>query len=209
MPIRNCENHGYFRGEECECGQEGEIVIPEDKLKPLGKIVSGALRHFPTDIGVSLDQDGWADLDQLLEAIGSRRRYDWLEKEDLIALVETDEKGRYEIEDNKIRATYGHTIDVSPDLPKKVPPEELYYGSSEEEAGRVEEIGLKPVNKNKVHLSEKSETALEVARASIDTPVLIVVKAKEAYEDGLDIRKAAKSLWVSEEISPEYLEIKK
>ncbi|PTD94586.1 RNA 2'-phosphotransferase [archaeon SCG-AAA382B04] len=208
MPVKKCESHGYYRGETCECGEDGELIIPDNKLKPLGKIVSGALRHFPKDIGVNLDQNGWADLDQLLEAISSRSRYDWLTKDDLIALVETDKKGRYEIEDNKIRATYGHTVDVSPDLPKKEPPEELYYGSSEEEAGRVEEIGLKPVNKNKVHLSEESESALEVAQASIDNPVLIVVKAKDVYKENVDIRKAAKSLWVAPEIPPEFLEIK-
>ncbi len=205
MHIGRCPSHGYYRGNSCECGSEGETLIFEGKIKPLGKIVSGALRHFPDDIGVSLDSKGWADIEDLLRAIGRRSRYGWLEKEHIVALVVTDEKGRYEIRNGKIRATYGHTVDVEPDLPKSTPPDELYYGSSHEEAGRIEDIGLVPSDKNKVHLSESSKTAIEVASSSTEDPVLIVVRARKAQKEDIDIRKAAKHLWVADKIPPKYL----
>ncbi len=209
MPIKICPTHGYYRGEECECGEEGKVIVSDNKLKPLGKIVSGALRHFPKDIGVSLDENGWASLNNLYNAISKRNRYDWLEKKHIKALVETDEKGRYELRDGEIRATYGHTVNVKPDLPNKEAPKELYYGSSEEEAGRIEEIGLKPVNKTQVHLSENSKDALEVAESSIDEPVLVVVKAKDAQNNGVEIKKAAKKIWLTDKVPPKYIEVRK
>ncbi|OKY77618.1 MAG: RNA:NAD 2'-phosphotransferase KptA [Candidatus Methanohalarchaeum thermophilum] len=207
MNIKKCGTHGYYRGNKCECGEEGEKVLSENKTRSLGKIVSGALRHFPKDIGINLDENGWTSLDELYEAIKTRNKYDWLEKDHLRVLVETDEKGRYEIENGKIRATYGHTVDVRPDLPSKKVEGKLYFGSSKEEAGRIVEIGLKPAEKTRVHLSESKKSALEVAMSSTDNPVLIEVHAESAQEDGIEILKAAKELWVADEIPPEYLEI--
>ncbi|OUJ19212.1 RNA:NAD 2'-phosphotransferase KptA [Methanonatronarchaeum thermophilum] len=182
--------------------------MSEDKVTALGKIVSGSLRHFPRDIGVELDDDGWASLDNLYSSISRRNRYNWLEKQHIEVLVQTDEKGRYEIRDGEIRATYGHTVDVDPELPMVEAPEELYYGSSEEEAGRVLEIGLKPADKVKVHLSEEKESALQVASSSTDNPILIIVRSREAQVSDVDIRKAAKGVWVADEIPPAYLEVK-
>ncbi|WGI17541.1 RNA 2'-phosphotransferase [Methanonatronarchaeum sp. AMET-Sl] len=181
--------------------------MSEERATALGKIVSGSLRHFPKDIGVELDGNGWASLDGLYKAISRRGRYSWLDKEHIEVLVQTDEKGRYELEDGEIRATYGHTVDVEPDLPITEPPEELYYGSSEEEAGRVLEIGLKPADKVKVHLSEEKESALQVASSSTDNPILIIVRSREAQVNGVDIRKAAEGVWVADEVPPAFIEV--
>jgi len=182
--------------------------MSEERVSALGKIVSGSLRHFPNDIGVELDSDGWASLERLYKCISRRSRYGWLDKEHIKVLVDTDEKGRYEIQDGLIRATYGHTVDVDPELPVSKAPEELYYGSSEEEAGRVLEIGLQPADKVKVHLSEDEESALQVASSSTDHPILITVRSREAQVAGVDIRKAAEGVWVADEIPPAYLEVR-
>src|SRR6056297_2910743 len=107
--IRKCKEHGYFRGDGCsECGNEGRYVLDDDREERLGRFVSGALRHFPADVGLEMDQQGWVDLAFLYDAM--KKRYRWATMERLISLVESDKKERYEIDDSFIRARYGHSV---------------------------------------------------------------------------------------------------
>ncbi|RQD84495.1 RNA 2'-phosphotransferase, partial [Methanosalsum natronophilum] len=109
--IRKCSDDGYFRGEVCPyCKNKGKFVLDSEKEQRIGKFVSGVLRHFPNDVGLSMDKEGWVDFDGFLDA--TKKRYKWAKKESLISLVESDEKQRYEIISNKIRARYGHSVNV-------------------------------------------------------------------------------------------------
>ena len=47
--LKNCSQHGPFRGEECPvCGEEGKFLMSEDELNSVGRILAGVLRHFPS-----------------------------------------------------------------------------------------------------------------------------------------------------------------
>ena len=59
----------------------------------------------------------------------------------------------------------------------------LYYGTSEEEADRILEIGLKPVNQHYVHLSKSIEEAVKVACIRTEHPVIIEVDARKAQRE--------------------------
>lgn len=202
--IKKCPNHGYFRGEACQCGESGSLILDDDQTERLGRFISGALRHFPDDLGLAMNQHGWVDVDVLCDAM--KTRYKWSNKEKLFSIIESDEKGRYEIAGRKIRARYGHSVEVDLDFPENTLPE-LYYGASREEVDILLEKGIRPIKQRYVHLSTSSEKALEVASIHTDDPVLIIIDANEAQNEGVAMLSATETIVLSEEIPPQYLRL--
>lgn len=201
--IRFCSEHGFYRGERCKCGEKGELILDREKVEKLGRFVSGILRHFPDKFGLSIDKNGWVNLESLSRVV--RRRYRWANIWILKALVYSDEKQRYELKNDKIRARYGHSIDVElSDMPESED-DVLYYGTNEEEAHRMMEIGIKPVNQKFVHLSTTIEKSREVASLRTGTPIVLEVDAKMAREDGIKIIKANKLIALAKEIPAKYI----
>ncbi|MDF1556713.1 MAG: RNA 2'-phosphotransferase [ANME-2 cluster archaeon] len=202
--IRKCPKHGYFRGEVCHCGEEGKYVLDTERTERMGRFISGGLRHFPDDLGLGMNQHGWVDIDVLIDVMMTR--YPWASENRLIGLVESDVKERYQIDGNKIRARYGHSIDVDMDFPENDLPE-LFYGVSQEEADMIMEIGIRPVRQRYVHMSTTYEKAVEAASVHTEDPVIFKVDAFTAMNDGIVMMKANELIVLSEEIPPEYLEV--
>lgn len=202
--IKKCQNHGFFRGETCACGEAGTLMLNDEQTERLGRFISGALRHFPDDLGLAMNQHGWVDVDVLVDAM--RTRYKWSNKEKLFSIIESDEKGRYEIKGNKIRARYGHSVDVDLDYEENTQPE-LYYGASREEVDILLEKGIKPVKQRYVHLSTSIDKAREVAKIHTEDPVLLIINAEEARNDGVPMLSATENIVLSEEIPPQYLSV--
>lgn len=202
--IKKCQNHGFFRGESCACGEAGTPILSDEQTERLGRFISGALRHFPDDLGLAMNQHGWVDVDVLCDAM--RTRYKWANKEKLFSIIESDEKGRYEVKGNKIRARYGHSVDIDLDYPENTLPE-LYYGASREEVDILLEKGIRPIKQRYVHLSTTVEKATEVAKIHSEDPVLLVINAEEARNDGVSMLAATENIVLAEEIPAKYLRV--
>jgi len=204
--IKRCPQHGFFRGEHCECGSAGQLLLDEAKTEQMGRLVAGGLRHFPDDLGLTMDSQGWVSLTRLAEVVRSRHR--WASIDLLIALVQSDPKRRYEISDDKerIRARYGHSVDVDLDHPKNELPR-LFYGASEEEADRILEIGLKSASQRYVHLSTTPEKAWHVATFRTGNPRVIQADADAAQRAGVKMMSVNDDIVISEMIPPSFLRI--
>ncbi len=201
--IRFCPEHGFYRGEVCKCGKKGELILEKEKVEKLGRFVSGVLRHFPDKFGLNMDKNGWVNLESLARVV--RRKYRWANIWIIKALVYSDEKKRYELRGDMIRARYGHSVDVVLDDMPEAKEDVLYYGTSEEEAHRMMEIGIKPVNQKFVHLSTTIEKSKEVASLRTDTPIVLEVDAKKAREEGIRIVKANDLIALAKEIPAKYI----
>jgi len=201
--IRFCPVHGFYRGEFCGCGFKGEVVLEKERVERLGKFVSGILRHFPDKFGLKIDENGWVDFESLVRVL--KRKYKWADEWVLKALVYSDSKMRYELKGYKIRARYGHSIEVTlSDMPEATE-DTLYYSASEEEASRLLEIGIKPVNQSFVHLSTTFEKSVEVAILRSRKPTIFEIDAKKAKEDGLRIIKANNYIALAKEVPAKYI----
>ena len=65
--LSECEEHGYYRGEECPlCDKKGKFLMNERELNALSRILAGALRHFPEKLGLMMDGHGWVDINDLV-----------------------------------------------------------------------------------------------------------------------------------------------
>jgi putative RNA 2'-phosphotransferase len=205
--LRECRDHGYFRAEYCSvCGEEGRFLMNDEELDRLSRTMAGALRHFPERFDLQMDRQGFVDLRAFVEALHRKqRRYHWLRPHHILAIIETDNKGRYEFKDGMIRATYAHSFDVELDASSIGTPDKLYYPTTSEEVDIVLEVGLKPSDRKKVHLSRAVGDAVNAGRVRTPEPIILEVDAKAAAEDGIVIQKAGKTVYLTNDVPPQYL----
>jgi putative RNA 2'-phosphotransferase len=205
--LKECAQHGYFRAETCPvCGQPGRFLMNDRELDHLGRVMTGILRHFPDRYHLTVDEHGWIPLAQIVRAVSQQHRaYHWLRVHHLVAIAESDPKGRYEVRDDRIRATYGHTLDIALDLPTENVPDHLYFPVTGEEAALVLEVGLRPSDRKKVHLSKTAADARAAGSVRTPEPVILEIDAKRARAGGLVIMQAGKTVFLTDQVPPEYL----
>jgi len=205
--IKECKVHGYYRAETCpECNDQGKFLMNDEEVDQLGRIMAGVLRHFPERFELPMDEHGWVDVRSLVEAVRARRnQFHWLRPHHVKALVATDPKGRYQLEEERVRATYGHSLEVDLDLPTDNIPDTLYYPATEEEVPIILETGLKPSDRKHVHLSLAPENAISAGEHRTEKPVVLKVDAKNAIKGGVLIKRAGKTVFITKEVPADYL----
>ena len=203
-PLKACvkHQHGYFRGEKCQyCSEDGELVMSPPHLDQFGRIMAGVLRHFPDRFELEMDQQGWISASEFIESLKHQRRhFDYLTMDHLQAAVDTDPKGRYQLVDGRLRATYAHSLELELDLPTDGVPEHLYFACSQEDSEEYLEQGLYPLDRQMVHLSGTRLNALEAGRHIIGKPVVLLVDVRAAEEAEQPIMKAGTTVYITHEV---------
>lgn len=173
----------------------------ESSLDRTSKFLSLVLRHKPEVIDVTLDKNGWANVEAILAGMNICRVT-------LDEIVRTDSKGRYEYNESgdKIRARQGHSVDVDVELEEKEPPEILYHGTATKFMSSIETIGLIPQSRKYVHLSSDRTTASKVG-ARHGKPVILKVMAQEMYNDGYKFYLSRNGVWLTDNVKPKYLKL--
>ena len=205
--LRECKEHGYFRGETCQiCGEKGKFLMNDQELEQIGRTMAGTLRHFPEKFGLEMDDQGFVSLRDFIGALKAhQRRYHWIRPHHIIAIIETDPKGRYQVSNDLIRATYGQTLDLELKLPTDNIPDRLFYPTTPEEADIILETGLKPSDRRMVHLSKTYKDAFSAGSVRTNTPIILEIDAKMAVGEGTEIQRAGKTVFLVREVRPEYL----
>ncbi len=173
-------------------------------LKETSKFISLILRHKPEAIGITLDEHGWANVDELIAGIAKTQPIDMAMLEQIVA---EDEKQRYSFNEDKtlIRANQGHSIPVDVELEEKEPPEILYHGTGAKYVSSIDEQGLMPKSRLYVHLSSDEDTAKKVGQRH-GKPVIYVVKSGKMFCDGYKFYKSVNGVWLTKEVPLSYLE---
>lgn len=172
----------------------------------MSKFISLVLRHDPAKIGLNLDPNGWANVDELLQ---KANRFGFhFDRPTLEKVVAENDKKRFAFspDGTKIRASQGHSIDVDLQLEPVSPPEVLYHGTAERFQASILEQGLLPRSRQHVHLSKDRTTALNVGSRH-GKPVVFIVRARQMELAGLKFYLSANGVWLTEHVPAEYLEI--
>ncbi|MGA1821478.1 MAG: RNA 2'-phosphotransferase [Thermoplasmatota archaeon] len=180
------------------------------ELESLGRIMAGILRHFPERFHLEMDEEGFVDIYRMVSAIKRKRgdRMRWLRPTHIIGLVETDKKGRYQVENNHVRATYGHSIELSMSLPTDNIPERLYYPSTQDDLEKHLSEGLVPEGRTMVHLSRTYRDAFEAGSHRGDAePIILRIDADMAQDNGIIIQRAGKTVYTVEEIPSDFIKV--
>ena len=99
-------------------------------LVSLSKFLSLVLRHEPGSIGITLDSGGWVSCCELIDACARHGKP--LSIDQLLLIVETSDKLRFALSEDKtrIRANQGHSVGVDLGYDAKTPPVTLYHGTA-------------------------------------------------------------------------------
>ena len=161
------------------------------------------LRHKPEVVGLTLDPNGWVNVNDLIEAVKSHKKGFTLRE--LLDIVNRDEKGRYSIRNNGsfIRANQGHSA-IEIEFDSAVPPTVLYHGTAKNNIPSIMSMGLTKQSRHHVHLTSDYDTAVAVGRRH-GSPIVLTIAAERMVADGTIFYLSENGVWLVGGVSPEYI----
>jgi len=174
------------------------------ELISTSKFLSLVLRHHPETIGISLDEQGWVEIDDLLAAANRSGRK--LTRPLLDRVVGENDKQRFAISSDgtRIRANQGHSVEDDLGLHPAQPPELLYHGTVARFMDSIRASGLERGSRQYVHLSPDVETAQRVGQRC-GRPMILIVESGRMWQDGHTFYQAENGVWLTDAVPPEYL----
>lgn len=175
-------------------------------MKETSKFLSFILRHDPGSIGLVLDTQGWADVDDLIARATASGRH--LDRATLEGIVAANDKKRFTLsaDGRRIRAAQGHSVEVDLGLEGAVPPSPLYHGTATRFLDSIMSDGLKPGSRQKVHLSAELATARAVGQRH-GKPVVLLVDAARMHAEGHAFWRAENGVWLTDAVPPRFLQV--
>lgn len=170
----------------------------------ISKFLSLVLRHQPELIGIILDQNGWTDVNELIEKANNYGIK--LDRQALNHIVETNPKKRFSFNENldKIRASQGHSVEIELGYTPQKPPEILYHGTGEKLVPSILKTGLEKRKRQHVHLSSDLETAIKVGQRH-GKPFVLEVLAEQMHHQGFQFYLSDNGVWLTEVVPVGYL----
>jgi putative RNA 2'-phosphotransferase len=179
-------------------------MLSEKETTHISKLLSLVLRHNPSHLGISLDEEGWTDVDILLHKIQEKRIE--IDFDMLLYIVESNNKKRFAFNEDltKIRASQGHSVEVNLQYESVVPPKILFHGTATRFIESIKETGLEKQSRLHVHLSSNEETALKVGQRH-GKPVILQVKALEMSKKGFVFHLSENNVWLTDHVPIEFI----
>jgi len=171
----------------------------------LSRFLTFLLRHKPKEYPLSIDREGFAPWQEVVDLV-QERFYD-VSEEQIRALIADAEKKRFELRGDKVRATYGHSFPVDLGATATTPPADLFFGTARDLAESMLHSGLKPRDRQYVHLSVSAEEAESVAKRHDPSPAIIVIAARAAHDEGIQFY-ASGPLFLVEQVPPKFLSLR-
>ncbi|MFH8787418.1 RNA 2'-phosphotransferase [Streptomyces roseoverticillatus] len=168
----------------------------------ISKHLARHLRHDPGRIGITLDAQGWTAVGALLEASAAHGLP--FSRTELEEVVASNDKQRYTLDGDRIRANQGHSVPVDLGLPVAEPPAVLFHGTVSRSVAAIRAEGLRPMTRHAVHLSPDRETAMRVG-ARRGKPVVLTVDAYGMHQAGYVFRMSENGVWLVERVPAEFL----
>jgi putative RNA 2'-phosphotransferase len=170
------------------------------------RFLSLVLRHKPEEIGLTVDPQGWADVDELLRRAADHGR--GLTRPLLEEIVAGNDKQRFAFsaDGRRIRASQGHSVEVDLALSPSEPPELLYHGTAIRFLDSIRRQGLLRGSRQHVHLSSDEVIAVAVGRRHGE-PVVLTVAAQLMSATGHSFFLSANGVWLTEHVPVEFLRI--
>lgn len=171
----------------------------------LSKEVSYALRHAPWEYELELDDEGFVEIEQLLNALHLEQQWNSVTADDLAKMIEVSAKQRYEIVEGRIRALYGHSVPGKIIKLHETPPPVLYHGTARQWVETILHEGLKPMKRQYVHFSVDTETAKLVGGRKDSNPVILTIDAGKSAIEGIKFYHGNHNIWLADYIPPEFI----
>lgn len=178
-----------------------------DKRKThISKFLSLVLRHQPQQIELVLDENGWANVTDLIDK--SSKYGNSFTFEELEEVVATNDKKRFAFDaaKTKIRANQGHSIEVDIKFEERLPPPILYHGTAERNLDSIFRNGLEKRARHHVHLSSETETAYKIG-VRYGKPVILQIDAAQMSAQSYRFFISENEVWLTDEVPPQFLKV--
>jgi putative RNA 2'-phosphotransferase len=178
-----------------------------DQFISISKFLSYVLRHEPQAIDLELDQEGWANIAELID--GARKSGHILDVNLIRSVVASSDKKRFAISDDglRIRAVQGHsTKTVSIGYEEKMPPEFLYHGTATRFLASIHDEGLCSGKRQYVHLSGDTQTAIAVGQR-YGKPVVLKIKSLLMHQQGFKFFQAENGVWQTNHVPAAFISV--
>ncbi len=178
---------------------------PKRKIQ-IGKFISLILRHNPGAANVTLDENGWADVQQLLKGLNENDMpvtFEMLEE----MVYDTSDKARYIFNDDKtrIRAVHGHSVKVDLGYQPETPPEFLFHGTATANLKSIRSKGIEKRSRQQVHLSMDVATA-KLTGMRHGFPAVLRIRAGEMHAAGMQFFHSSSNVWLTDAIPASYID---
>ena len=178
------------------------------------KYLSFILRHKPEAGNLTLDKEGYASVHSVMKALESAG-YSML-FEDLVGLVNRDEKGRYSFDETNcyIRANQGHSVQNVDTLTliTTIPPSTYFYhGTAFRFLKDIAYMGINKMSRTHVHLSRSKHIAHEVGArhtgGNDNTVVILEIDARAMHMAGHKFYISDNDVILVDEVPPKYVTV--
>lgn len=169
------------------------------------KFLSLLLRHQPEAIGLTIDPQGWADVDELIAKANATGRNS-LTRAEIEQVVATNPKQRFDLSSDgrRIRANQGHSIDVDLQLESVEPPATLFHGTATRFLEPIMAQGLVRRSRQHVHLSADRDTASTVGTRH-GKLAMLQVDAAAMHAAGHEFFLSKNNVWLTDHVPAEFL----
>lgn len=176
--------------------QDGSEIESQPVNISLSRRLASVLRHNGPSMGIPIDESGFAQVELVAEGLG-------VTVSAVIDLVENPAEPRYQLVDDSIRALYGHSLPVHIDaLISTERPDVLFHGSSWSNLDSIASVGITPMSRRLVHLSNSVAEAVEVGSRH-GSPVVLEIRV----DGDIDPTPVANGVWVTGTIPPRNLSV--
>lgn len=154
------------------------------------------LRH---DRNYDFEIGGWRELTDLC------LRHSFT-TDDVVDIVSNDDKCRFEFNSDKtkVRALYGHSVEVDLLLRRQEPPLRLLHGTALKYVDSIRDYGLKSKSRQYVHLTEDKELAIKTGSRH-GMAVLLVINSLAMFNDGYNFYHTNNGTWLTAEVPVQYI----
>ncbi|MBW2038552.1 MAG: RNA 2'-phosphotransferase [Deltaproteobacteria bacterium] len=171
----------------------------------LSKLMAYILRHRPDEFGLVLDEDGFISIKELQQAIAEEEGWSYVRRSHILEVVYTSDRERFNVQGERIRATYGHSLPQRIRYEPSSPPKILYHGTRRKTYPHIIQRGLDPMGRQYIHLSTSPELALRIGRRRDPHPLILEIMAQRAYEQGITFYQANPLIYLADHIPPTYV----
>lgn len=189
---------------------DAEILLRNGQCNQLSRFLTWALRHEPREAGLNIDSHGWVDAYDLTTA--AQDQYEWVTPRHVAAVVSTDEKGRFEVAGDRIRATYAHSDDLDVtitdvSISDDSIPNVLYHGTATENVPDIKNSGLEPMSRKRVHLTDSQYVAVNTGERHSDDVTVFTISVPCVESHAETIEQRGDVVYVASRVPPDCLEI--
>ena len=179
----------------------------QDILIEISKMISYHLRHEPKALNLELDLEGFTNLDFFVVSFNQKyeSQFGKISEEIIQKILEISDKKRFEIQNNQIRAKYGHSLNqIQLKYPKLEQNITLFHGTNLESLPTIKMEGLKPMARLFVHLTDSLKLAEQTALRKKSKIIILTIDTQKLIQSQ-EVLVAGFGIYLTGNVSPKFL----